>query len=228
MLKGLITDTEMAELKETFKDEPLLKWPIPPGRKNEVIFTTISTELKQKVDDIIAEATAKGTRVPLQEIHELLIVECLRWPQLTADEVKALPFGAVHSLAKVIQEQSGYIDVDIMNRVLGPATNITFVKDFNYWEDITDKELTALHETPFAIYRIKIGRWIFYIRPMTRVDIQQAIGAVDDQLALVKNVVMWPQEISWNTIPAGVVEKLAAQSNNVSGWDLNAEVEAIQ
>ena len=113
------------------------------------------------------------------------------------------------------------IDIDIFQRVLAPDTFTTILRDFDYWGDLEESDTEQLRKdcSPFALYRVRIGRWVFVIRPMTRVDIQVSSQSNDDQLTLARSVTMWPKDVKWETVPAGIIEILSRKANEISGWE---------
>lgn len=226
--KGNITPEQIAELKQAFPGEALFKWP-SPDKKDDVIFRAITYDLLQKILSIVREAELQGRGLPVQEVNEKIFDACVVWPKFTVDEKLALPVGIIPSIVKVIQEKSGFIDVDIMQRILAPDTITTIIRDFDYWGDIDEEEADKLRESckPFALFRVRIGRWVFAIRPMTRIDIQVASQSTDDQLALAKAVTMWPKDVKWDTVPAGIIDILGRKANEVSGWEPDSQVEEL-
>jgi hypothetical protein len=226
--KGIITEKEITELKEAYPGEALFKW-TSPNKKDELVLRAISHDLMQRIVNMIKDAELQGKGLPIQDVNEKIFDACVLWPSFKLEEKLNLPVGVIPSVVKVIQEKSGFIDIDIFQRVLGPDTFTSTLKDFDTWNDITDEEAEALKKEVgvFSLFRVRIGKWVFIIRPMTRIDIQVASQANDDQLALAKSVTMWPKEVKWETIPAGIIEILGRQANEISGWEPDAEVQEL-
>lgn len=225
-MKGFITPEEIAELKKAVKD-PLFKW-ADPNKKGEIVFRPINAGLANQIMLAVRAAEESGRVIPISDLNEKIFDSCVLWPTFTIEEKLMLPVGIIPSVVKSIQEKSGFVDVDIYNRALGPDTVTTTIKDFDYWGDVSDQEVETLKgKTSFALFRVRIGRWVFVIRPMTRTDIQIASQAQDDQLALAKCITMWPNQVEWENVPSGVVELLGRKANEISGWDPEAEVSEI-
>lgn len=222
--KGNITEQEIAQIKAAYPNEALFKW-TSPNKKDDLVLRAISHDLMQKILNMIKDAELQGRGLPIQDVNEKIFDVCVLWPKLTLDEKLALPVGIIPTIVKVVQEKSGFIDVDIFQRILSPDTITTIIRDFDYWGDLDEDESETLKEKckPFALFRVRIGRWVFIIRPMTRVDIQVATQSNDDQLALAKSVTMWPEDVKWETIPAGIIEILGRKANEISGWEPDAE-----
>jgi hypothetical protein len=225
--KGNITKEEQDQIKGLFKKDLLFKW-TSPNKKDDVIFKIITLDLMKKVGDIVSSADKEDKGLPIQEINEKIFDTCVVWPTFTLEEKLALPVGTIPSIVKVIQEKSGFVDVDVFQRVLGPDQYSVMIGDYQYWADPVDEEIAALKDkTKFQLYKVRIGRFLFIIRPMTRTDLQVASTGTDESLTLVKSVSVWPEKIDWELLPAGYIEKLAEVANSISGWDSSATVEAI-
>ena len=228
--KGKITDEQIQALKKAHPDDGLFKYPFA-NKKDEFVFKAISHSLYKRVATMAMEAEMQGRPLPIEDANEMIFDSCVVWPELTLEEKLKLPVGAIASCVKIIQEKSGFIDIDIYQRVLGPDTFTTTLKDHEYWGDIDEVQIEALKKevSPFSIHRVRIGRWVFVIRPMTRVDIQVASQSNDDQLTIARAVTMWPKEVRWDTIPAGIIDKLNRKANDISGWEIadSAEVEEL-
>jgi hypothetical protein len=226
--KGHVTDKDIEELKAAYPEDALFKW-VSPDKKDDVVFRAISNDLMKKIIDMIRAAELEGKGLPIQDVNEKIFDSSVLWPKFTLDEKLALPVGIIPSLVKVIQEKSGFVDIDIFQRVLAPDTFTTVIKDFEFWGDVTEEDSTKLSEKypSFSLYRVRIGKWVFVIRPMTRIDIQIASQSNDDQLTLARSVTVWPEEIKWENIPAGIIEILSRKANDVSGWDNDSEVTSL-
>ncbi len=222
--KGKINDEELAQLKAALPGVPLFKW-TSPNKKDEVVFQPMTHDILKKITSMIRDAEIAGKGLPIQDVNEKLFDTCVVWPKFSLEEKLTLPVGIIPSIVKVVQEKSGFIDTDVFQRVLAPDVFTTIVRDFDFWGDIEDTELEELKtKTAFPLYRVRIDRYVFIVRPMTRTDIQVATQANDDQLALARAVVMWPKTVKWEFIPAGIIEILGRKANEISGWDNDSEV----
>jgi hypothetical protein len=228
-MKGKISEKEIATLKEVYPKGGLFKWP-SKDKNHEIVFRAIDSSLMEKILNMIRDAELTGRGLPIQDVNEKIFDACVLWPEFSLDEKMALPVGVIPSVVKSIQEKSGFIDIDIFQRVLAPDTFTTTVRDFDFWGDLEDEDAKKLKEDckPFALYRTRIGRFVFVIRPMTRIDLQVASQANDDQLTLAKSVTMWPKDVPWEHIPAGIIDILGRKANEISGWtETESEVEDL-
>jgi hypothetical protein len=222
--KGKITPEEVASLKEMYSPTGLFKW-ISGDKRDEVVYKVMDHSLMKFVRGMMAASEAQGAAYPVDDINEKIFDTCVLWPRFTIEEKMNFPVGAMTSLVKCIQEKSGFIDIDVMGRAYGPDIYTTVLKDFDYWADIDSEAYEKLAKaTPFRLTKIKIGKWIFLVRPLTRADIQNAAAAIDDTMAIVKSVVMWPEKIDWDVMPVGIIENLGRTANKLSGWDDDSQV----
>lgn len=226
--KGKITEKEITELKRAWPGAPLFKFSLPLAQNDEFVCRTISTKTAGKIAVLRDDAARNNKPIPVDDINRKLYDECVLWPSLTLEEIEGLPVGVIPSLCKIIQERSGYVSVDIHGRILAPDFISTAVNPFPGWGDISKEELeNAIKEFPFSLYRVKLEHLVFLIRPMTRTDLRISIQAVDDQIALVKSITVWPKEVDWENMPAGWIENIGKIATDISGWEANVSVEEI-
>lgn len=226
--KGKITEAEIQELKTAYPEDALFKW-TSPNKKDELVIRAINQELMKKIVGMVRDAELQGKGLPIEDVNEKIFDACVLWPTFNLNEKLSLAVGVIPSVVKTIQEKSGFIEIDVFQRVLGPDTFTTTIKDFDVWNDITTEEVDELKKEvgSFSLFRVRIGKWVFVIRPMTRIDIQVATQSNDDQLTLARSVTMWPKEVKWETLPAGIIEILGRKANEISGWEPDAEVEEL-
>lgn len=225
--KGLLTDEQKKELKASNPGTTLFITNY--DKKNDVVFQHITYPLLQKVTDLIKDSELQGKGLPIKEVNDLVFDTCVVWPKLTHEEKDNLVAGAIPQIVKSIQEKSGFIDIDIFQRVLAPDVFTKCIQDYDNWGDLPDEQVEKLKEDnqPFSLFRTRIGKFIFVIRPMTRIDIQISSQSDDDQLALAKCVTVWPPKVDWDKIPGGIIEVLVRECNACSGWSESAEVEEL-
>lgn len=225
--KGLISKEEQDQLKQLYKNQPLFKW-TSPNKKDDVIFKAINLSLMNKINELIKLADGADKPIPVKEVNEVIFDECVIWPSFSIEEKELLPVGTIPSIVKIVQEKSGFLDIDVFNRILGPDQYSIQVNDYDYWPDPTEDELKKLKEkTKFQLHRARIGRWVFIVRPMTRTDLQIASAGLDEHLTLSKAITVWPETVDWDVIPAGIIERLSGIANEISGWSTDSSVEEI-
>jgi hypothetical protein len=224
--KGKISDEELAQIKATMPPNlALYKY---PHKNGDVLFTPITKALLDKVTDLLSKIAEGQANYTFQDMEERIVDECVLWPKLTLDDKLKLPVGAIPSIAKAIQEKSLFLEVDIFRRTIGPDITSVLIKDFNYWSNITPEEVAEIKAAAgnAMLYRVKIGQWLFYTRPVTRVDTKFFLTAEDQDLAMCRCVTVWPKTVEWGDLPAGVIVTLANQITRLSGcYDADVDIE---
>jgi hypothetical protein len=229
-MRGHITEEEINKLKLAYPNTALYKWPTPPDNKHDIIFRTLKKTDIDLINGKVQESLKLSKPLPVDEINQIVFERCVVWPEFDIKERMSLPLGWIPSASKAIQEKSGYVDVDINNRVLGPDLRSRLIQDFDYWEDLSVEDLKNLKERySVPLYKIIIdSKWIFVLRPMTRLDLQVASSANDEEISLVQQIVVWPLNIDWSNIPTGIVDLIGKKGNEISGWAVDSvDVEEI-
>jgi hypothetical protein len=217
--KGKADEQTIKELKLSNPGVPLLKWAWA-GTGDEMIFKVVDRETYHFILELLENCKKNRITTFVDEINQALFDRCVLWPKLTIEEKFGLPIGVIPSCTKVIQEKSGFLDVDINDRILAPSTRTQMIQPYHYWGDITDEQITELRKTTsFPLFKIIVETCVFVVRPMTRTDVQVSAQAIDDQLAITKAVTMWPDEVPWADLPAGWIQTLHSCVSDISGWD---------
>lgn len=236
--KGPVPQKKLEEILKSVR--PVYKWRYPYPRKgpsgemiyDEVLFTVITPEVYREVQRYVQRVTAEKKMVDVQEVNQIVYSKCVLWPEPKIEEILGYRIGYVPSVVKVIHEKSGFVDVDIMDRVLAPDVTSVMLREPETWSEPTEEEIAQVKASvPPAtpLYKVTIGGiWHFILRPMTRADLQVLSTSVDDdRIALCRLVTVWPQTVDWSSLPMGVLDAVGRASNRVSGWDLEGEVEEI-
>jgi hypothetical protein len=235
--RGRIPEEVIEEYKQS-NIKPLYKWvsPTPSKEKtpegepiyDEILFTDIKHSLWKTIRNRVRQAEESGVTPDVEEINELVFLKCVLWPEFTPEDLRTMPVGFMPSVTKLIQEKSQFWNVDVLGRVLGPDLTTVTLKEGDYWDDISDKELAAIKkEHKEELKKIRIGRWIFIARPVTRADITVAAQADDSEIALLERVVVWPKDAKWEDLPEGILISLGNAVNRISGWGIEGEVEEL-
>jgi len=222
--KGSLTAEQLAQIKEAVGTT--LFYTVTEdnkGEKHYVVFRPIFAPLYRKIQNLVDESRSRGGVVPQGDIDELIFEECLVWPELTNEERANLEVQVVPTFSKAVQEKSGFTEIDVFGNWIGPTSQVVALKDYNHWPDYTLEEAEAIKaSTPFQLFRLRIDRWIFIVRPLTTQDVRIAQTQPDNSLTLATATVMWPpfEKIDWSTVPAGIVDTVANVATKVSGWDV--------
>jgi len=228
-MKGNITPEQVTALKAAYGDDlRLLKWPTP-DRKHDFVFKPISIEIKALLNDMVTGYEKANKPMTTEDVEEFVFDRCVVWPELTIAEKKSMPIGWMPSIVKSIYEKSGYVNVTVDGRIIAPDIHVIKLSEYTMW-DLPTKEVLANIKAAakFPTYKVTLDGWTFVCRPMTRTDINIAIQAVDQDLALVRQTTLWPDQVEWETLPAGIVKLLGEEINKISGWEVgDVDVEEL-
>lgn len=224
IFKGSLTDEQKAALKEKFKGIPLfvVQSTDNKGQLHDIVFRPIFHDLYAKIQNMVEEGRSRGTSTSQLEIDDLIMDECLLWPEIALEERPLLEVSVVPSFSKIVQEESGFAEIDVAGNWIGPNHSTIPIKDYEYWGDYTASEVEELKQkVPFQLFRVRIGKFIFITRPLTTQDIRIAQTQPDNSLTLAKASVMWPhhEKLVWNTVPAGIVDTLAMISTKLTSYN---------
>lgn len=227
-LKGKITQENIDELKQAFPDMPLYRWHTL-DKKNDIVYTSLSKDTYDEISAEIARRAGKyQTEDELKEdVNMMIFGSCIVWPELSVDDLGLLPVGVIPSVSKSIQEQSGFITVDIYGNIISKDLTVTQIKGFDHWDNITKDEIDDLKsKCTYPLYLLKTMGYQFVVRPILRDDV--ATAGLSDDLNVIKSVVLWPVIVPWGKLPAGVLENIKEQCNLLSGWNLESvEIEEL-
>jgi hypothetical protein len=216
MLQGKISEKDITGLKELFAGTPLFKFPV--DKNNEIIFKAMTNKVVTQIRTTLLDRQAAGKRFTEWDAEEIIFDQCVVWPEFGIKEKETLPAGIFSSIAKAVRDKSHFAGITETGKMYGTDVYAVKIQDYEYWPDITEEEVTALKaSTKFQLHRVRIDRFFFIIRPMTRADLSIAALTADDQLTIVKQVTMWPEQVPWDLIPAGVIEAIGLFANDISG-----------
>lgn len=220
-MKGKIPTEVREQLKMAYPGQGLFLW-TEDYTDNDYVLRPISPTLYRDLVEGLSVKEFKSEFDKKDYLNTQIFQKCVVWPELTMEEFHTVPIGTFPSIAKIVMEKSGFINITVNGDVIGPDIHSIKLQDYQTWADISEEEIATLKaKHPFALFRIRIDKFIFVIRPVIRADIQQASIAVDDQMSLVQRITMWPEEVNWDLVPTGIIDILGEQANRVSGWNLD-------
>lgn len=226
-MKGKITEEELKTLKALYKGA---LFRVSPDGKNDFVFKPISKPIMDKMTSLAQEAEKNQKELSLNEINQFLFDQCVLWPEASKTEMNDWPIGILPTLCKLIQEKSGFLDIDIAGRPLAPDIRSIQIQEWPFWEEPTEaewEELKTTYKNTALIRLIVDGRWVFVMRPVTRNDLQITQGAMDEQFAVCKTQTVWPKDVDWDELPVGIYRLLSAEIYHKSGFNLDIDVEEI-
>jgi hypothetical protein len=166
----------------------------------------------------------------LNDIDEKCFDLCLLYPTMSAPEKATLPAGVVPTIAKSIQQKSGFEISDVFGTVVPAPPEIETLSDIDPWPDPSEDVVATLHaKTPHRLVLVKSGPYRFIVRGLGRFEWNTLVTQqdVDGDLTICKKATLWPEVVDWNGIPAGVVPSISQAIMRSSGFDLTTEVEEL-
>lgn len=235
MLSGLITEEQIAALKEAFPETTLYKYPLKMGKvTHDIIYRPIDEAILGRVTELV-NSGEPGQGVPIEVANEMIFDHCVVWPRLNVSDKASLRLGDIPQIVKNIQEKSGFVDITITGQVIGPDVLSSIIYAPKSWGEPTEADLERLATdeitSQFEQHRVRVGRYTFVVRPLTRACIGTINQSPDRHITAAKVVTLWPfpddTRLDWTKIPAGIIAKLGAAAEDLSGWDTVTEVEEI-
>lgn len=226
-MKGKVPADVRDVLRGAYAGQGLFVWSDHDG--NDYVLRPISPKLYADLIQALSLKDFKSEYERKDYVNTTIFQKCTLWPEFTPEEYQTIPVGIFPSIAKVAMERSGFINVTVNGDIIGPDVHSVKIQDYTTWPDITEEEIAQLKsENTAALYRVRIDKFVFVIKPVLRSDIQQAAMAADDQLTLVQKITVWPKELDWELVPTGFLDILGEQANRISGWNLDkVEVEPL-
>ena len=202
------------KLKKAHPGKKLFKW-----SQLGVIYTPITRELNDKILKLSNDIVARTGNLPVREVEDMVVTECVLYPKLTPEDRKEIPVGTYTTLNKVIHEKSGYIEVDVFGRSLCRDSFSEPLVDFTFWEDATEEQVEKVKAScPYSLYKVYIGEFAFVIRQLSRKDVELTQDKQDHIFEKVKRVTLWPEDINWDSVPSGIIDTLFDEVRNLSGY----------
>lgn len=216
MLKGKITPEEISELRALGLPMSKLSY-----KGEDVVFTFVT----KRVVDNLRQRAENGVNV--DGYQEEIFDSCVVWPTLTLEEKLKLPAGYIPNIAHAILEASGFVFQNVFGQVISSSNAfIRPVTEIQGWEPATDKDIKRVVENNpgMAIHHVKVGRFGFLVKPLTRQDLIAVSLADDITFSIAKKGVLWPELEVWENLPYGLIDMLKAQIEMISGVSDNDEI----
>ncbi len=224
-----VTPEIIAEVRASVGEDAILRKYKDKYNFHEMIFMPLNRDTVKHIRTFMAESLDQNGALPLNEVDEMIFDACVVWPPLTQKEKDTvLPAGFMSNFSKVVQEYSGFQDVDVWGRPLRPDVYCEVIKDFDHWAPLEGDELEEFkNKSDYVLAKAIIGPWEFIIRPTTKSDAILLKDLEDPDLALCKAIVQWPTEVNWDRIPGGIIEQLLRAITKLSGWNVEARIVEI-
>lgn len=214
MVKIELTEEIVAKLKAAVGDRPIYKKEL---FGQAFVFTHINRQEYLEIQQWIDQ---NGATIKPSNIEEKIIDRALLWPTISPQDWAMLPAGAIPTLAKHIQEKS-YIDTSGMGdyddfsleTLQEPETTQELP------QDVKDK---LKKEVKHPMRAVTIDGSTYVIRPMLRPEyssLAKLPKEADGEVEGVKRCILWPKNIDWDSVTAGVPTVLASQIMLLSGFN---------
>lgn len=227
-----VPDEVVQLYKSKFKGLPLFKKSFRFSKSSEpveILFRWIDSDLHRRCQEMIYNGRLNKKFVE-HDVAEMVFDRCVLWPEVKPEQKILWPAGFLQDVVKVIQEKSGFLETDIEGNILAPDFHTSVVAAADDWGDLDETEQKKLIDAvggKHDIRRIRFDKWVFYIRPMLVMDQQQVQTREDRDIALLDRVLLWPSEVQWDMLPAGVISRLSDMVQHFSGWEAEAEIEEL-
>jgi len=220
-----LTPEIIEQLKTVHDNEPLMVYSDKRKNSQKFVFKAISHELMRKIRKLVKDEAIKGNLLPLELVDNFVFDECVVWPVVNEEDKLDYQVGFIPQIVKSIQEKSGFLDIDVMERPLRPSELVEVITDFEFWPDITLEEVEELkNKVPFPLFKITIDRWVFIVRPLTKGDVKVLQETVDEEMGGVTACTVWPEKVPWTEIAAGCVKILWQQILSCSSFSEECEI----
>jgi hypothetical protein len=173
----------------------------------------------------------KGTQLKLNDLDEKCFDRCVLFPKLERPEMAILPAGVVPTLAKSIQEKSGFEISEVFGAVVAPSL-IESVSDYAKPKEPTSADISeAKAKTPYDVVKVSAGPFTFLCRGLNRLEwntlMKQGDTGEDTDSLICNRATLWPQGTKWEELPSGIVSSVSNAIMGRSGFDLNTTVEEL-
>lgn len=220
MQKIELTEEIINRLKEAVGNQPLYSKELF-GQK--FVFTIITRQAYLQ----IMQWVEQNPKLRISDIEDKLVSEGLLWPEISPQEWSVLPAGLIPTLSSLIQEKS-YLDI-VGNGLVD--TTVETLSEIKQGERPTEEEKEALKASiPHSLRLIGAGGKFFVIRPMLRIEyntLQRLDEKEDGEVEGCKKCVVWPKNIEWEFLGAGIPTILAREIMTLSGFSNPGVVETL-
>ena len=164
------------------------------------------------------------------DLDERCFDACCLFPTFTPPEKATLPAGVVPTIAKAIQERSGFEISEVFGQVVPAPAEIVPLSDTEVPASPTDEEVKSLKvKSHYKLLKVTAGDTLVVVRGMGRLEWNTIMAKPeeDGDVAICKRTTVWPKDVNWDDVEAGVPPAIARAVMRASGFELNADVEEL-
>lgn len=164
------------------------------------------------------------------DLDEKCFEICCIFPKFTPAEKSTLPAGVMPTIAKAIQEKSGFEISEVFGQVMPMPAEIVSLSDAAETVEPTAEEIDALKaKSNYKLLKVTAGDLVTIVRGMGRLEWNAIMAKPeeDGDSAMCKRTVIWPKDIDWDEVDAGIAPAIARAVMRASGFELTANVEEL-
>lgn len=164
------------------------------------------------------------------DLDEKCFERCCIFPAFTPAEKATLPAGVIPTISKAIQEKSGFEISEVFGQVVpSPAEVVAISSSVDPVQPTAEEIEAAKAKTQYKILKVTAGDIVVLVRGMGRLEWNAIMSKPeeDGDTAMCKRTVIWPKEMNWDEIDAGVAPAIARTVMRASGFELTANVEEL-
>jgi hypothetical protein len=208
-----LTDSIIENIKQEMGDRPIYKKTM---FGQSYVFTYI--DRSQYLG--IQKWSLDNPNINPSDIEDKIVEYGLVWPKLKPHEWSTKPAGIISTLSRDIQEKSGLDPLD-----MGDPNSlfVDVIQDKPDYPQPSDEEVKEiLGKVKHQLRKMTVEGRTFIIRPILRVEyvgIQRMPDTTDLEVESCKKCVVWPKDVDWSNVEAGVPTLVAKQVGLMSGFE---------
>lgn len=164
------------------------------------------------------------------DLDEKCFEMCCIFPKFTPAEKSTLPAGVMPTIAKAIQEKSGFEISEVFGQVMPIPAEVVSLSDPVEIAEPTSDEIAAIKsKSNYKLLKVTAGDLVTIVRGMGRLEWNAIMSKPeeDGDTAMCKRTVLWPKDVNWDEVDAGVAPAIARTVMRASGFELTANVEEL-
>lgn len=220
-MKGQIDEKTLKTIKDAYAGTSIFKWPRPTAKGiDDIVFKAMDRAVVAQLRELVDNA--EGGQIPSDLGNMVIWESCVLWPDFNQEEVDELPIGIIFNVVAAIKEKSGFRNITVFGDPTGPDLISTVVHPGQIWVDPTEEDIASAVEKTSGkatIQKVRVGRRVFLARPLTKADVTLARQSPDSETCVCQCAVLYPSDIDWDAMDAGIIDTLAEGIHAISGWN---------
>ena len=225
----VVTPEIIRELKLSYPKQKLGKFVMRNG--DECIIRAITKKDLSWLEDLQEKSLSTYQRkLNEEEITDLVLDRCLLFPETTEDMRKGWPIGQAPSIRKQIELISGFEMITIDGKLRSEIEfNRLTIQPIPAWPKPSAEEIADLKaQNGSGLNLISLDNCHFVTRLISKMDLREVVLMVDTTIPLLMKITVYPQNVRWEDLPWGYVDKLAMACMEISRWEpTSVEIEEL-